>query len=206
MRRRLHGRAGTINSGATLPGSAKIRRHDRGRRRCVAGASPVLSPRTVVHGLTRYLAATVAKGDRLSVPPNSWSQRMTEATRTIVMTGATRGIGLEAAKNILQRSPETHLALVARQSSGAEVLPDLLSVSPHVSVIGADLANKASIGAAASEVVRSRVGPPASARGQHRRLQPKSGPGNRAGTRRRSSAPVRDEVGRPRVRTDAPRG
>ena len=71
---------------------------------------------------------------------------MTEATRTIVMTGATRGIGLEAAKNILQRSPETHLALVARQSSGAEVLPDPLSVSPHVSVIGADLANKASIG------------------------------------------------------------
>jgi NAD(P)-dependent dehydrogenase (short-subunit alcohol dehydrogenase family) len=76
---------------------------------------------------------------------------MTTATRTIVMTGATRGIGLEAAKNILQRSPETHLAIFARESSGVQVLPDLLNLSPHVSVIGADLANKASVDAAASE-------------------------------------------------------
>ncbi|MEV4078317.1 SDR family NAD(P)-dependent oxidoreductase [Nonomuraea fuscirosea] len=77
---------------------------------------------------------------------------MTTATRTIVMTGATRGIGLEAAAEILRRSPETHLVVLAREASAAQVLPRLRAASPHVSAIHVDLAAKASVEAAAAQV------------------------------------------------------
>ncbi|MEA5360919.1 SDR family NAD(P)-dependent oxidoreductase [Amycolatopsis sp., V23-08] len=68
------------------------------------------------------------------------------------MTGATRGIGLEAAKDLLRRSLETHLVLLGRESLAARALPVLRTGSPHVSAIGVDLANKAGIRIAAAEI------------------------------------------------------
>lgn len=77
---------------------------------------------------------------------------MSTPTQTIVLTGATRGIGFEAARDILRRSPEIHLVLLARESSGAKVLPRLLEISPAVSMIGTDLASTASVEAAAAQL------------------------------------------------------
>lgn len=77
---------------------------------------------------------------------------MSATTQTIIMTGATRGIGFEAARDILRRGPETHLMLLARETSGAEVLPRLQEISPEVSIIGTDLASMSSIETAAAQL------------------------------------------------------
>ncbi|MEV0616459.1 SDR family NAD(P)-dependent oxidoreductase [Nonomuraea sp. NPDC050404] len=68
------------------------------------------------------------------------------------MTGATRGIGLEAARDLLRRSPETHLVVLGRESSAARVLPQLREISPHVSTVNVNLASKAGIDTAAAHV------------------------------------------------------
>jgi NAD(P)-dependent dehydrogenase (short-subunit alcohol dehydrogenase family) len=77
---------------------------------------------------------------------------MSATTQTIVMTGATRGIGFEAARDILRRSSEIHLVLLARETSGAQVLRRLQEISPQVSMIGTDLASTASVEAAAVQL------------------------------------------------------
>ena len=77
---------------------------------------------------------------------------MTTATRTIVMTGATRGIGLEAAREVLRRSPDIHLVVLGRGSSAAEVLPSLRAVSPRVSTVDVDLSSDASVDAAGAQL------------------------------------------------------
>jgi NAD(P)-dependent dehydrogenase (short-subunit alcohol dehydrogenase family) len=77
---------------------------------------------------------------------------MSATNQTLVMTGATRGIGFEAARYILRRSPAIHLVLLARETSGAETLPRLHEISPEVSMIDTDLASKASIETAAAQL------------------------------------------------------
>ncbi|WP_224386378.1 SDR family NAD(P)-dependent oxidoreductase [Pseudonocardia sp. ICBG1293] len=77
---------------------------------------------------------------------------MSTPTHTLVMTGATRGIGLEAAKELLRRDPGVHLVVLARASSAAQVIPQLQALSAHVSAIDVDLASTASVDAAAGQV------------------------------------------------------
>lgn len=77
------------------------------------------------------------------------------ATRTIVMTGATRGIGKVAALRLLRDAPGVHLVIVAR--SGGEVAAEQLakqSGNPNVTSLTADLASIASIRAATTALRR----------------------------------------------------
>lgn len=62
---------------------------------------------------------------------------------TVVMTGASRGIGRVAAEHILRRSPDTHLLVVAREFTGAEA---------GASVVPADLRSLESVRSAAAEI------------------------------------------------------
>lgn len=68
------------------------------------------------------------------------------ATATVVMTGATRGLGRIAAVEILRRDPRLHLAILAR-SGGERVAQELAGESgnPHVSAYAADLSSIDSI-------------------------------------------------------------
>ena len=77
---------------------------------------------------------------------------MPTATRTIIMTGATRGIGLEAAREILRRRSDTHLAVLGRSSSATEILPSLRDISPHVSTVDIDLSSRASVATAGAQL------------------------------------------------------
>jgi NAD(P)-dependent dehydrogenase (short-subunit alcohol dehydrogenase family) len=75
---------------------------------------------------------------------------------TIVMTGASRGIGHVAARRILRGSPDAHLLVVARGSSGARLAAELGAGGHAVSHVEADLGSLESVRSAASEI-RSRL-------------------------------------------------
>ncbi len=79
---------------------------------------------------------------------------MPRATRTIVMTGATRGIGRFAAIRMLREAPDLHLVVVARSSSTRSVVDDLVQASGNrnVSAVSADLATLSSIREAAAAI------------------------------------------------------
>ncbi|MGO2049723.1 MAG: SDR family NAD(P)-dependent oxidoreductase [Microbacterium sp.] len=77
---------------------------------------------------------------------------MTTPDRTLIMTGATRGIGHEAAKEILRRSPETHLVILGRRTSVDDVLGGLREISPHVSAVDIDLSSQESIASACAQL------------------------------------------------------
>lgn len=88
----------------------------------------------------------------------------TAATQTILMTGATRGLGRVAAIDLLRAAPHVHLVVVAR-SEGEAVAAELRQASgnPHVSTVIADLASVASIRSATAALradLDGRVLPP----------------------------------------------
>jgi NAD(P)-dependent dehydrogenase (short-subunit alcohol dehydrogenase family) len=85
------------------------------------------------------------------------SNRVITPTRTIVMTGATRGIGNVAAIKLLQDAPDVHLVAVARPAVG-DVAEELRQASgnPNVSTVTADLASLESLRAAAA-VLRGQL-------------------------------------------------
>jgi NAD(P)-dependent dehydrogenase (short-subunit alcohol dehydrogenase family) len=78
----------------------------------------------------------------------------TAAARTIVMTGATRGLGKVAALKLLRDAPDVHLVVMARSNEAtlAEELREQ-SGNPHVSGTMADLASLDSIRVAAARLV-----------------------------------------------------
>lgn len=71
---------------------------------------------------------------------------------TIVMTGATRGIGRVAAASILTEAPGAHLVVLARNRAGAELARELGCNDRPVSFIEADLLSMGSVRAAADEL------------------------------------------------------
>ncbi|WP_093796976.1 SDR family NAD(P)-dependent oxidoreductase [Streptomyces sp. Wb2n-11] len=71
---------------------------------------------------------------------------------TVVMTGASRGIGRVAAEHILRQSPDVHLLVVARGSSGARLAVDLSADGHTVSHVSADLGSLDSVRSAAAEI------------------------------------------------------
>lgn len=75
---------------------------------------------------------------------------MTRATKTIVMTGATRGLGRSAAISMLRDVPDLHLVIVVRGPEHQAFLEELAKASGNhnVSAVTADLASLASIRAA----------------------------------------------------------
>ncbi|MFF1258775.1 MULTISPECIES: SDR family NAD(P)-dependent oxidoreductase [unclassified Streptomyces] len=71
---------------------------------------------------------------------------------TIVMTGASRGIGRVAAGHMLRRSPNVRLVIVARGSSGARTAAELGVGGHAVSHVLADLGSLKSVHSAATEI------------------------------------------------------
>ena len=74
---------------------------------------------------------------------------------TIVMTGASRGIGRIAAERILADDPTVHLVVVARGAGGEQLAADLAAGGRSVSSVSADLVSLESVRAAASQIVSS---------------------------------------------------
>ncbi|MEE4022092.1 SDR family NAD(P)-dependent oxidoreductase [Gordonia sp. PKS22-38] len=71
---------------------------------------------------------------------------------TLVMTGATRGIGRVAAAEILRLDPDVHLVLPARGGGPEGFARDLDATGRRVTVVDADLASLDSIRAALADI------------------------------------------------------
>lgn len=74
------------------------------------------------------------------------------AAHTLVMTGASRGIGRVAAELILQSDPAVHLVVVARGDSGRGVASALSTGGRSVSWVSADLGSISSVRSAGAEI------------------------------------------------------
>ena len=72
--------------------------------------------------------------------------------QTVVMTGASRGIGRTAARRLLAGRPQTHLVLLSRTVPQA-LVDELRAAGGSVTVIRADLSSLRSVSEAADEVV-----------------------------------------------------
>ncbi|MEU2178047.1 SDR family NAD(P)-dependent oxidoreductase [Nocardia sp. NPDC019219] len=71
---------------------------------------------------------------------------------TIVMTGASRGIGRVAAERILRASPQAHLVVAARGSTGARLAAELGAGGQRVSHVEVDLGAPDSVRSAVAEI------------------------------------------------------
>ncbi|WP_159842494.1 SDR family NAD(P)-dependent oxidoreductase [Nocardia sp. CY41] len=71
---------------------------------------------------------------------------------SIVMTGASRGIGRVAAERILRASPQAHLVVAARGSTGARLAAELGAGGRSVSHVEVDLGAPDSVRSAAAEI------------------------------------------------------
>lgn len=78
-------------------------------------------------------------------------------THTIVMTGATRGIGRVAVSRILEGDPAAHLVLLTRGAVGTELAACLSKNGRAVTAIEADLSSMRSVRSAADEIDRRLV-------------------------------------------------
>ena len=76
------------------------------------------------------------------------------AQHTIVMTGATRGIGRVALDHIAELDSDAHLVLLARGESGSRLAADLTAAGHTASSIAVDLTSLTDTRQAADEVVR----------------------------------------------------
>lgn len=74
------------------------------------------------------------------------------ATHTLVMTGASRGIGRIAAERILTSDPMVHLVVVARGEGGRELAAELGAGGRSVSAVSADLESLVSVRSASAEI------------------------------------------------------
>ncbi|MFI6856656.1 SDR family NAD(P)-dependent oxidoreductase [Streptomyces sp. NPDC050416] len=75
----------------------------------------------------------------------------------LAVAGASRGIGRVAAAHILRRSPDAHLLVVTRGTSGTQLATELAAGGHAVSHVSADLGSLGSVRAAATEI-RGRLG------------------------------------------------
>ncbi|MDL4773104.1 MULTISPECIES: SDR family NAD(P)-dependent oxidoreductase [Thermomonosporaceae] len=73
---------------------------------------------------------------------------------TLIMTGATRGIGRVAATEVLRKDQETHLVLLGRGESGRNTLDELRAISDNVTLVDTDLASIDGIRSSAETVNR----------------------------------------------------
>lgn len=75
-------------------------------------------------------------------------------SHTIVMTGASRGLGYQAALSLLREDPDLYLAVTTRGDGGEQLAAELAerSGNPHVVAVPADLSSIASIRAAVLQI------------------------------------------------------
>ncbi len=71
---------------------------------------------------------------------------------TLVMTGATRGIGRVAAREILRTAPDTRLLVLARGSAGPQLCAELAGEGFAASAVAADLSSLSSVRVAAQRI------------------------------------------------------
>lgn len=76
-------------------------------------------------------------------------------THTIVMTGASRGIGRIAAQRILEQDPGAHLAVIARGAGAKALAAELAAGRRSVSSVTAELGSLSSVRAAAAQIAAS---------------------------------------------------
>lgn len=77
---------------------------------------------------------------------------MTSEDQTVVMTGASRGIGRIAARRVIEEQPQTHLVLLVRGDS-RDLVDELRARGGSVSVVRTDLSSLQSVADAADAVI-----------------------------------------------------
>lgn len=79
---------------------------------------------------------------------------MVTPTRTLLMTGGSRGFGRKAAEHLLRRHPDQHLLLTVRGTDGERLAAELAGSTgnPNVSTVSCELASLTDVRSAAERV------------------------------------------------------